>query len=560
MKRSCAHCKNTFEIGDRERGFLESVSPVLLGKTYLIPPPTFCPMCRRQRRMAWRNERAIYQRQCDKCRKKIISMYPADVPYTVYCQDCFWSDSWTPLDYGRPYDFSRPFFEQFEQLLKTVPLVALINVKTENSEFCHRIFDGRNNYLSYIALYGPEDLIHTYYTQHCKDSIDISFAQTSELGYELVDVENCYHCHYGSRIIDCCDSYFLEDCIGCSSCFACKNLHHKSYHIFNEKHTKDQFNAFLREAKLHCWSGVVTHRRKALEFFQSLPSRAVIMRNSEDSTGGSLFHCKNVKEGYDLYECENLTHCALGEKSDNLLDCYGFGVAHHCYEFITCQESSDVLFSATGIESSGLLYCYECYANSQDCFGSVGLKKGRCCILNKEYSRDDYEKLLIRIIEHMRDTGEWGEFFPATGSPFSYNESVAQDDFPLARDQALEEGFRWQENLEPMPIVSRPVPAGDLPDSIDDIEDAIVQQAVQCKETSRPFRVVKQELDFYRRHRIPLPRLHPNERHRLRVGLRPLRRLWSRICPNCEKDTLASYPPERPEIVFCESCYLKTVF
>ena len=36
----------------------------------------------------------------------------------------------------------------------------------------------------------------------------------------------------------------------------------------------------------------------------------------------------------------------------------------------------------------------------------------------------------------MKSTGEWGEFFPHELSPFGYNETVAQEYFPLNEAQA----------------------------------------------------------------------------------------------------------------------------
>jgi hypothetical protein len=50
--------------------------------------------------------------------------------------------------------------------------------------------------------------------------------------------------------------------------------------------------------------------------------------------------------------------------------------------------------------------------------------------LNKKYSKEDYETLLPKIIDHMKKTGEWGEFFPMEISPFKYEETKAVDYFP----------------------------------------------------------------------------------------------------------------------------------
>ena len=60
-----------------------------------------------------------------KCGASIISMYHPKAPYTVYCEKCYHSDSWSPMDYGMEYNSERPFLEQFGELLTKVPKMAM---------------------------------------------------------------------------------------------------------------------------------------------------------------------------------------------------------------------------------------------------------------------------------------------------------------------------------------------------------------------------------------------------------------------------------------------------
>ena len=57
-----------------------------------LPLPEHCPSCRHKQRMALRSERMLYPRECDKCGESMLSVYPKEAPYQVYCQDCFWED------------------------------------------------------------------------------------------------------------------------------------------------------------------------------------------------------------------------------------------------------------------------------------------------------------------------------------------------------------------------------------------------------------------------------------------------------------------------------------
>jgi len=160
----------------------------------------------------------------------------------------------------------------------------------------------------------------------------------------------------------------------------------------------------------------------------------------------------------------------------------------------------------------------------------------------------------------MRKTDEWGEFFPVALSPFAYNETVAQEYFPLTKGEAVKRGWQWRDEKDEMPKVSKVIPAAKLPMRINDIPDDITNWAVECASTGRPFRIIKQELDFYRKMRLPIPHFHPDERHKSRMALRNPRRLWTRSCGKCGEEIRTTYAPERPEKVYCENCYLQELY
>ncbi len=119
--KTCKHCGVDFPITDQDLEFYDKISPVFADVKCTIPAPTLCPDCRLQRRLSWRNERKLYKRDCDATGKTIVSIYSPDKPLKVYHQDFWWSDAWNPLDYGRDFDFNRPFFEQFDELFRDVP-------------------------------------------------------------------------------------------------------------------------------------------------------------------------------------------------------------------------------------------------------------------------------------------------------------------------------------------------------------------------------------------------------------------------------------------------------
>jgi hypothetical protein len=207
------------------------------------------------------------------------------------------------------------------------------------------------------------------------------------------------------------------------------------------------------------------------------------------------------------------------------------------------------------------------------CFGCIGLRHKKFCILNKQYTEEEYFALLPKIIEHMKKdgngaamnpnqqvSGSWGQFFPPHLSAFAYNETVAQDYYPLTKEQVLAKGWQWHEQVDDTPQVKKVIEASALPVSIADVPDDILNWAIKCEVTKRPYRIQQAELSFYRKMGIPIPRRHFDVRHATRHALRNPRRIWERECGKCGKGIKTTYSAERPEIIYCEECYQEAVF
>jgi hypothetical protein len=58
----------------------------------------------------------------------------------VYCHECWWSDKWDAIKYGQKFDFNRPFFDQFQELLQKCGRSASLLVQKEQPS---KLKDGR---------------------------------------------------------------------------------------------------------------------------------------------------------------------------------------------------------------------------------------------------------------------------------------------------------------------------------------------------------------------------------------------------------------------------------
>src|SRR3989344_6035736 len=231
MQKQCANawCKSPFEIIDGDLQFYDRVSPVFAGKKYAIPPPTLCPDCRQQRRLAQSNEFHLYSGTCGLCQKRLVTEQPPHTHQPIYCRECWNSDKWDPRDYGKEFDFSRPFFEQLKELRRRTPSIALNQTGTiENSDYIHYAAFSKNCYLIMHADF-CEDCCYGYGFKKNRSCMDGFYNLHCELCYDCVYVHKSYGLLSCQDCVNCHSSAFLKACIGCKNCFLCTNLRNKEY-------------------------------------------------------------------------------------------------------------------------------------------------------------------------------------------------------------------------------------------------------------------------------------------------------------------------------------------
>ncbi|MFA6992036.1 MAG: hypothetical protein WC269_02000, partial [Candidatus Gracilibacteria bacterium] len=522
-----------------------------------IPTPTLCPDCRNKRRMAWRNDRTFYKANSALSNEPMISLYPSDTTYKIYLQSEWYGDKWDSLDYGRDFDFKRPFFEQFKELQLEVPRMNLDIVNCENSEYCNYCGDDKNCYLD-IAGEANEDCFYNLFVKYSKNLIDCTFLYNSTLCYESLNSYDCYNVKFSQYCNNCSDLTFCFDCIGCKNCIGCYNLRNKEYYIFNEKTSKEEYESKLKEIL----NGSYKNLQNVIAFWKQHLKDNAIFRDiyqvsCENCSGNDLKNCKNVKEGYNVTNCWD---CAYLYDVLDAKDCrdlnYSLYKPELSCELISTLNMTHSAFSMASHFCHEVFYCDQCN-NSKNLFGCDGLNHKQYCILNKQYSKEEYETLKERIIEHMKETGEWGEFFPAAISPFGYNETVAQEYFPLKKDEALKCGYNWQDHEQISKVSNlQVVKASDLSD---EIGREIPEYAIEGERNRRLFKIIKKEFDYYLNNGLPLPRKDPDQRHFDRLKLRETRKLSSRNCSSCGIEISSVYDNGRKEKVYCEKCYLKEI-
>ncbi len=561
----CQNCKQDFVIEPDDFGFYEKIK---------VPPPTFCPECRSVRRMTSTNERVLYFRKCDLTGEKILSMYPEGSKFPVYHPTEFYSDKWDPYQYGMDYDFSRPFFEQFKELQGKVPRMATVRQGLSvNSEFTHRVHDMKNSYMVF-RMSNSLDSLYCYVGRNIINCMDCLSIWDSELCYECIDCNNCYKTMYSQESHTCRDSAFLYACRNCSDCVGCVNLVNQSFCIFNEKYEKEEYFEKLKELKINTASGLAEFAGKFTEFRKNFPHRSIHSLKSNDISGNWLVNCQNVKNSFGC----------LNVKDGKYL--FWIFDAEDCMDYFQWGNKSELIYESEncGINSSRLSFCTQCWTGAHDlmycdscpssgnCFGCIGLKKGEYSILNKKYTKEEYKELVPRIIEHMKEMPyidasgivyKFGENFPDEISLFTYNETAAIDFYPITKEKALEKGYRWKDKEKKNYETTKE--SIDLPETIKEVDDLILNEVISCAEKDQPYstgayRITKNELSFYQRMDIPLPRVCFDVRHTRRLQKRPPFKIIKRFCSKCQTEVETVYTEEYAPIIYCEKCYQQEVY
>src|SRR3989344_5577318 len=549
-RKICQNCKQNFLIESDDFGFYEKMK---------VPIPEICPYCRQQLRMLFRNFKTLYKRSSSKSGDTIVSAYSPDALFPVYSISEWWGDNWDPMTYGIDFDNQKPFFVQLLRLLNTVPRFATMNYQTENCEYANQINQSKNCYLIFGGL-DDEDCDYGHIVWNCRDSVDNLYLFKSESCHECIDCLGSSKLFYSQECESCVDSIGLFDCRNCLNCIVCVGLVNKSYCIFNKQVTKEEYKEFLLKHPLSDNTSVDYILKEREELRKKLPQRSFFGSHNNNVSGNHIYNAHNIQHSFDIKNGENSKFCFTIRKATDSYDVSFAGEAEECYQSLTMLGSSRVIGSQTVYDSHDVYYSDNCYS-CENIFGCYGLRKKSYCILNKQYTKEEYIQLLPKLIALMKKDNEWGMFFPKELSPFGYNEAIVNEYLPLTKEDALAKGFRWRDDI-PGTKGQGTIEYDNLPKNPEDYSDDLIKEVLTCANCEKNYKLINREINFYKRNKLALPDKCFNCRHALRMSKRNPRNLWNGNCAKCSSDIRTSYKPEDQKIykIYCEKCYQQEVY
>ncbi len=510
-----------------------------------LPSPTLCQEERERHRFAFRNEKALYKSKCSATWKYIISIFSPNKPYCVYSYQARWDWNRNPEDYALPP--TTKINDALSSLIPHVPMRNRFAVNNENSEYVNIVWDSKDCYMSFASLavekcmYVRESLNSTY-------CLDCFFAIKSHHCYDCLQVSNCFNLYHSENCDNCSNSSYLYNCVNCHNCFNCSNLDNKSFCINNKQYTEEEYRKYSKKAPSDLNRSIVIWCKQQW---------------CENSFWNNLTNCNNCWFVSDTVDSINTKYTRYECEAKNCMDTFT-SLNDTCIYMISCPNSYACwcVFYWRNLKYSW--YCCNCY-NCSNCFACVWLRDKQYCIYNKQYTKEEYNQIVPQIIAQMIRDKEWWEFFNPQLSYFGYNETIAMEFYPLTKEEAIEKWYKWEDYESPMPNVEKMVQWKDLPkqwckivkEKKPEILEKILNYAVICETTKKPFRITKQEIDFYVKHNLPLPTKHPDVRHQERVERKEGVTMHLVICEWCWEKILSVHKEWEWKKILCEKCFYK---
>ena len=553
-QRMHKYCEGEFNIEEAD---------IKLLKILHVPPPNFCPTCRRMRRLPYMAMSHLFKTKCDVPghNEMMISILPEECPFPIYDYKYFIGDEFNPLSFGIEFKKGDSPMKTFFDLRRKFPMPSFLNrdPSSINSDYSNGGRDLKNGYYVF-GCYKTEDAWYSSMINKSRNVMDSMIVIDSEFIYEGVSSDHIYKSSFFYFSNNCLESMFLFDCRNCQNCFGCVNLRNSKYCVWNKQFSKEDYEKFISSIYPLSRDDLASYEKKFWELVKSLPMNGTRNIASTNVTGVNIKNSRNLYDVIDANGSENVRHADAAINHKDSMD-FLFSGGHASSLYATTNvgsQSSNIRFSVSS------KYCVDCEfvfnsKNLTNCFMCFGLQNKSYCILNKQYTEEKYFEMLDEIKIEMLKRGEYNDGVDLNFCAQAYNVSLAQYAYPLNEEEVKKIGSYTARDPETNVGDTEIIKYSDLPKTINEINNEIVNKAILCEKSGKPFRVTLSELEFYRRMDLPLPNIHPLLRMQKRLSLVKTGKKYKAVCAKCSKEIETVLDPNENFIFYCEKCYQQEV-
>jgi hypothetical protein len=474
---------------------------------FALPTPDTSQEERVRRLLSFRNDRKFFWRSCSKTEERIYSIYPTSVLFPVYRNEIWLQTDWSPFSFGAEYDLKIGFLEQLYLLWKMVPRPASSfwegsgNVLQDN-------FNSENNTFLFESV-GAKNAHYSMRIKEGSDLLDCYFVTRSSRCYKAVDCHDSNNIRWSEHSYRCRDSAFLADCVDCKNCLFCVGLRGREYCIWNEQLSAAEYQRQLEQLDLSSRRVVDDAKERFSEFLKEKSFSPWFFFETQRSTGNALVRTNNCNYAFECVDSEDVFIGGGLSKWNGAVEVFGIGengrqvthsvgVGHNAFNVSHSIDCSNAI--------SDLEYCFNCY-ESKNLFGCVGLRHAEYCVLNRQYAKEEYFKVVAEIVKNLQSKRLYHKPLNIKFSPFPYNLSAAYDFFPLTKVQADMLKYSWDDKEEH--IRPRQLLGGKISESLDHITDIdqseLFSSVFLCELSGKPFQISPAEYDLCHLLNVPPP-------------------------------------------------------
>lgn len=290
------------------------------------------------------------------------------------------------------------FFQELKRIIRLEVKPPVHTVQCEDAEFADHCYISKHLY-NCFDCYKGDSCISCNDCLVCTSCIDCSYNNESQLCYESTDAYKCFNSNYLENCLSTNDSWYSYKCINSKNLFGCVSLRNKSYCVFNRQLTPEEYEKAI--AKYRTWPP-----EKVLAIVEELKKRYPFTQTNEH-------HNENTNFGN--YMSFNKNCYLIFDSNHNTESCYIYDTINqqNCFD-ISYSDESQVSYQAT--DSVKLFNCdYIVYSNNcqdssyvfncvglKNCLGAVGINHKQYLLLNRQLSKEDYERESKIILDDIK--------------------------------------------------------------------------------------------------------------------------------------------------------------
>lgn len=288
---------------------------------------------------------------------------------------------------------SEEFLKQYQALKQSIPRSPNFDLNNENCGYTAYVYDSSNCYFCFDTTYS-KNCAYCFDSVSLLDCLDCDHCVECELLYECTD---CYK-SYNSLYLDYCartyDSYFCWDCNDCHDIFGCAHLRQKQYCVFNKQYTKAEYLLKITELLKRSPEENINDLKELVKKYPFGPTNVTHSENSD--YGNHVHYNTNCYLCFDAVRSENcgyLYDSGFCKDSYDLIQCFKAELCYECSDSARIYNCDFIEWSSDCFDCAYLFGCKDCH----NCFGCVGLAHKKFCFLNKQYTEEEYKKVVAKI-------------------------------------------------------------------------------------------------------------------------------------------------------------------